>query len=70
MTPFLIALLYILLYAVIGCIVIELIWWIITQFFAPPPKIKQLLYALVGVVILIYLIQLLVGLPTTYHRLP
>lgn len=54
----LIALLYILLYA---CLVLELIFWILAMFLTIPGKVRQLCYAIVGVLILIYIVQVLVG---------
>lgn len=63
MTTLLIALLFLALYAVIVLIVIELIFYVIGLFFTFPPKIKQLIYAIVGVIFLIKLLQLVLGLP-------
>jgi hypothetical protein len=49
--------LYLLLYALVAVLVIELICYILGLFLAIPPKVKQLLYAIVGVVLLIYVLQ-------------
>lgn len=57
----LIALLYVLLYAVVACLVLELIFWILAMFLTIPGKVRQLCYAIVGVLILIYIVQVLAG---------
>lgn len=56
-----ISLLILLLYAVLAAIVLEVFFWAIGLFLAVPPKIRQLLYMLVGVVILIQAVQIILG---------
>lgn len=57
-----IGILNIILYAIILLLAIEIVWWILGWFqIAPPPKIKQLIYAFCGVLILIALVSLLLG---------
>ncbi len=67
-----IALLNILLYAIAVVIVLEIVWWILSFFeLNPPPKLRKLIYAFFGVVILIALVSLLLGsgptLPPLLH---
>lgn len=59
--PILFALLYLLLYTLVGVLVIELILWILALIFTVPPRLRQILYAILGVCLLIYLTQLLAG---------
>lgn len=61
MPHLLVALLFILLYALVACLVVELILLIVGLFFAVPGKVRQILYAIVGVCVLIYIIQVLLG---------
>lgn len=68
-----IALLNILLYAIAVVIVLEIVWWILSFFeLNPPPKLRKLIYAFFGVVILIALVSLLLGsgpaLPSLLHQ--
>lgn len=64
MTAILIALLYLLLYALGAILVLELVLYIVGLFLAVPPKVRQLLYAIIGVFVLLYAIQLLLpGIP-------
>lgn len=67
-----IALLNILLYAILIAIVLEIVWWTLSFFeITPPPKLKRLVYAFFGVVILIAIVSLLIGagpsLPPLLH---
>ncbi len=64
----LIALLYLLLYALLAVVVLEIILYIVGIFFGVPLVIRKLLYAIVGILILIYAIQLLAAGP--HLRLP
>lgn len=59
MIALLIALLYLIVYVIVGIIIVEIICWLIGLFVPVPPKIKQLLYALVGIFALLYLISAL-----------
>lgn len=67
-----VALLNILLYAIAVVIVLEICWWILSFFeINPPPKLRKLIYAFFGVVILIALVSLLIGQgPTLPALLP
>lgn len=57
-----IGILNIILYAILLLLAIELTWWILSWFqITPPPKIKQLVYAFCGVLILIALVSLMLG---------
>lgn len=47
------ALLYLLLYALVLVCVIELVLWIVGLFIGVPLKIRQLLYAIAGVLVLL-----------------
>lgn len=55
--------LFLLLYALIAVLVIELICYILGLFLVIPPKVKQILYAIVGVVLLIYVLQFVLATP-------
>lgn len=55
------AILYLLLYALLMVLVLELIFWIIGMFIPIPPKVRQILYAIAGVILLIYLLQIVLG---------
>lgn len=68
MLSFLVSLLILVLYAIVCALVIEIVCWAIGLFIAVPPKIKQLLYAIVGIILLIYVIQMLAA--GTPIRLP
>lgn len=59
MIALLIALLYLVVYVIVGIIIVEIVCWLIGLFTTVPPKIKQLLYALVGIFALLYLINML-----------
>lgn len=65
-------LLTILLYALVACLVLELVFWIIGFFLPVPPKVRQLVYAIVGVLFIIWIVQSLSGqaLPSLHlnHR--
>ncbi len=64
------ALLYLLLYALICILIIEVVLLILGTFLVLPGKVRQILYAIAGVIILIYLIQLLAGSPAYFPSLP
>lgn len=61
MPHILITLLFLLLYALVALLVVELIILIISLFIAVPPKVRQILYAIVGVCLLIWLIEAFLG---------
>ncbi len=64
MLSLLISFLVLVLYAILCILVIELICWLIGLFLPVPAKIKQLLYAIVGVILIIWLVQALAtGVP-------
>lgn len=63
MTSILTFILFLLLYALVAVLVIELIFYILAIFIVVPSKIKQILYAIVGVVLCIYIIQFLLAAP-------
>lgn len=66
----LVTLLFILLYAIVAVLILEVIFWIIGMFIAVPPKIRQLVYAIVGVIFIIWIVQLLVGAGGIVPSLP
>ncbi len=56
-----ITILVILLYAVAAALLLELAFWIISLFIEVPPKIRKLVYALVGVLFIIQIVMILFG---------
>lgn len=55
------AILTIILYALVACLILELVFWIIGLFLPVPPKIRQIVYAIVGVLFIIWIVQSLSG---------
>lgn len=56
-----IALLTILLYAILAVLILEIAFYIVGLLIPVPPKIRQLVYALVGVLFIIQIVQLFLG---------
>lgn len=56
-----ISLLLILLYALVALLVLAVIFFIVEKFLPIPPNVKQIIYAIVGVLIIIQIVQLFVG---------
>lgn len=54
-------LLTLLLYAIVAAICLEILFWAIGLFLPVPPRIRQLLYALAGVMLLIEAFQIFMG---------
>ena len=65
-----ITLLYILLYAILAVICLEIIFWIVGLLIAVPAKIRQLVYALAGVLFIIQIAQLFLGGGATLFPIP
>jgi len=55
------SLLFILLYALVALLCLLLVFYIVELFIAIPPQIKKIIYAIVGVLLLIQIVQLFVG---------
>lgn len=57
MTPLLLFILLLLLYVLVGVVVIEVILWVLALLIPTfPPRLRQLLYAILGICVLIYLV--------------
>jgi hypothetical protein len=67
-----ISLLYLLLYVVVAVVVVEIVLYILNALLgvAITPRIRQLLYAVIGILALIWLIQLLAGGGILYGPAP
>ncbi len=60
------------IYALCAVLVIELICWVVGIFLPVPTKVKQILYAIVGLCLLLNIVTFLLGggpLFLPYHRL-
>ena len=55
------SLLFILLYALVALLVLLLCFYIVEKFIPIPAQIKQIIYAIVGVLIIIQIVQLFTG---------
>lgn len=61
-----ISLLIVLLYAIVALICLEIVFYIVGKFFYDPPneipsRIRSLVYALVGVLFVIWIVQVIAG---------
>lgn len=53
-----VSILIVLLYALFAVLILELVFWVVGLFIQVPPKIRQLVYAIVGVCFIIWIVQL------------
>lgn len=63
--------LIILLYALVALLLLELAFFIIGKFIEIPPKVRSLVYGIVGVAFIIWIVQLVLGggsVPTLWER--
>ncbi len=56
-----VSLLFILLYALVALLVLALVFYIVEKFIAIPANVKSIIYAIVGVLLIIQIVQLFVG---------
>lgn len=56
-----ITILVILLYALVACLVLELQFYVIGLFLTVPGRARQLVYAIVGVLFLIWIVQIVMA---------
>jgi hypothetical protein len=65
-----ITLLIILLYALFALLVLELVFWIVGLFVTVPGKVRQIVYAIVGVLFLLWIVQSFAGTALAFPHFP
>lgn len=56
-----ITILVILLYALLAVLLLELVFWIIGMFIQIPPRVRSIIYAIVGVLFIIWIVQAVIA---------